>query len=376
MREFVMATTLKRAEAHGDRAATLQCKTSDKTTSDKTMSDKTMSDKTMSDKTMSDKASAARLTNFASRVKSLLTQEIRFVYASEFAALENDDTPIREAEVLLQQIRMTAVRDQRASESPSGTSSDSGVDDINHSYNWSAPDPLLTFEQEQVLFRALNLLRYRVNRQRSRLSETSTSLKIVEKIEAKLQLVEAIRTQLVNSNLRLVSSIARRFSSSFGDVDEFSSDGCMILLGAIDRFDYSRRFRFSTYATHSIQRHFFRAWKIRQRRKERFPNACSELLGEVSQEVADQPVCDDPQSIVEDLMSRAESVLDDREYRILVDRFGLSGGDEKARTLREIASDLGISKERVRQLQLKALEKLRQFLDPDNFNPDFLQALC
>ncbi len=346
-----MATTLNRTEVHGDRTVTSHGKASDK-------------------------ASSARLTNLSSRVKALLTQEIRFVYSSEFASLESDDTPVDEAEALLQELRSVAVRTQRSSESQLDMSIDADADDSSHSYNWSAPDPLLTFEQEQILFRALNLLRYRINRQRSRLSETSASLKTVEKIEAKLELVEAIRTQLVNSNLRLVSSIARRFSSSFGDVDDFSSDGCMILLGAIDRFDYSRRFRFSTYATHSIQRHFFRAWKTRQRRKERFPNACSELLGEVAQEVHEQPVCEDPQSIVEDLMSRAESVLDDREYRILMDRFGLSGGEEKSRTLREIASDLGISKERVRQLQLKALEKLRQFLEPDHFNTDFIQALC
>lgn len=71
-----------------------------------------------------------------------------------------------------------------------------------------------------------------------------------------LEQSEQIRGQLVRSNLRLVASIARKFSTSVQDVEEFSSDGSMILLGAIDRFDYSRRFRFSTYATHSIQRHF------------------------------------------------------------------------------------------------------------------------
>jgi RNA polymerase sigma factor (sigma-70 family) len=192
----------------------------------------------------------------------------------------------------------------------------------------------------------------------------------------KMELIERIRTQLVNSNLRLVASIARKFSSSYGDVDDFSSDGCMILLGAIDRFDYSRKFRFSTYATHSIQRHFFRAWKIRQRRKERFPNAASEILSELPQQVEQSPVCDDPEMVVGRLLSQAESLLDEREHQILLERFGLGGRNKEGRTLREIASDLGISKERVRQLQMKALEKLRQILDPEYLNQDCLPELC
>jgi RNA polymerase sigma factor (sigma-70 family) len=183
-----------------------------------------------------------------------------------------------------------------------------------------------------------------------------------------LEQSEQIRGQLVRSNLRLVASIARKFSTSVHDVEEFSSDGSMILLGAIDRFDYSRRFRFSTYATHSIQRHFFRAWKVRQRRRQRFPVTSAEILAEVSEEYTEQPICADPQAVVKDLLLQAPEVLDSREHQILLHRFGLGGAASEARTLREIAADLGVSKERVRQLQLKALEKLRPFLNPAQFN--------
>jgi len=312
-----------------------------------------------------------QLLRLQARAVSLLGQEIRFIYSSEFESLEKDDSPVTEAEELLEELRLNSAVHRADPAAPQGMD----MDDVVTLHNWSAPDPLLTFEQEQVLFRALNLLRYRVNRMRSRLSAVSPSQKAVEQIEFKLELIEKIRSQLVNSNLRLVSSIARRFSSSFGDVDDFSSDGCMILLGAIDRFDFSRRFRFSTYATHSIQRHFFRAWKIRQRRRERFPNAAAELLCEIPQHHEEPPVCEDPESVVGHLLTRAEDVLDEREHRILLDRFGLAGRDKKGRTLREIASDLGISKERVRQLQMKALEKLREILDPDN-KQDCLQGFC
>ena len=318
------------------------------------------------------RSAESKLAKLRARTSLLLEQEVRFVYAVEFESLEDDDSPIHEAELLLDELSQVAVDYKAESASVPGTD----LEETITLHNWSAPDPLLTFELEQVLFRALNLLRYRINRLRTRLSAENPSLRMIEKIEGMLQLIERIRTQLVNSNLRLVSSIARRFSTSFGDVDDFSSDGCMILLGAIDRFDFSRRFRFSTYATHSIQRHFFRAWKIRQRRKDRFPNGASEMLSEVAQQVEEAPVCEDPQSVVEQLLNQAQNVLDEREQQILMNRFGLSGSDRKGRTLREIASDLGISKERVRQLQMKALDKLRDILDPEHINQDCLPGMC
>jgi len=293
------------------------------------------------------------------RARVLLAQENRFIYSPEFEGMERSTAPLKAAERLLEELR------SGDAEKKSRINSNLEDDEATVYQNWTASDPLLTFEQEQVLFLALNLARYRINRLRSRLSAETPDVKTMNQIEQKLELVEKIRSQLVRSNLRLVSNLARKFSSSFGEVDEFSSDGSMILLGAIDRFDYSRRLRFSTYATHSIQRHFFRSWKVRQRRKERFPSAVSELLNEVPERDSQLRVCDDPESVVRDLMLQAKDVLDDREYQIVGHRFGICGLNPDGQTLREIAADLGISKERVRQLQMKALEKLRELIDPD-----------
>ncbi|MFN9719345.1 MAG: sigma-70 family RNA polymerase sigma factor, partial [Planctomycetota bacterium] len=312
---------------------------------------------------VSRRMSDSKRADLVARAGVLLRQENRFIFVAEFETLRGD-RPITEAIELLEELQLQST----GSDSECRPTEHADGEDSVSLQNWSAPDPLLTFENEQVLFRALNLLRYRINQLRSKLSELTPVEKLIVDIEEKLILVERIRAQLVNSNLRLVASIARRFSTSFGDVDDFSSDGCMILLGAIDRFDYSRRFRFSTYATHSIQRHFFRAWKVRQRRRERFPNLGSEMLNEMPQVDVEGPVCEDPESVVSDLLSHAESVLDEREHQILLHRFGLGGKDRAGRTLREIAADLGISKERVRQLQMKALEKLKSLLDPDKLS--------
>lgn len=292
------------------------------------------------------------------RARALLAQENRFIYSSEFEGMERCTAPLKAAERLLEELQTG--RSEKKSREGSFLSDDENTIPLN----WTTSDPLLNFEQEQVLFLALNLARYRINRLRSRLSAETPDLRTMNQIEQKLELVEKIRSQLVRSNLRLVSNLARKFSSSFGEVDEFSSDGSMILLGAIDRFDYSRRLRFSTYATHSIQRHFFRSWKVRQRRKERFPSAVAELLSEVPNRDSEVRVCDDPESVVRELMLQARNVLDDREFQIVGHRFGIDGVNPDGQTLREIAADLGISKERVRQLQMKALDKLREIIDP------------
>ncbi|MBL8816080.1 MAG: sigma-70 family RNA polymerase sigma factor [Planctomyces sp.] len=305
------------------------------------------------------------------RTDDLLQQEIRFVYCDELESFGDQQTPVLEAAALLDELQAAGCVSEAAIDAMSSNDSDDGP----VVRGWTAPDPLLTFEQEQVLFRALNLLRFRVNRMRARLSPRKPSLKSVEEMERMLDLAERIRAQLVKSNLRLVSSIARKFSSSNGDVDDFSSDGCMILLGAIDRFDYSRGFRFSTYATHSIQRHFFRAWKVRQKRRERFPNAASDMLGEIAECPQEGPICADPEEVVGKLLSRADEILDHREQQILLNRFGLDESREP-RTLREIAADLGISKERVRQLQMKALDKLKELLELDGISMDSLIVPC
>jgi RNA polymerase sigma factor (sigma-70 family) len=223
----------------------------------------------------------------------------------------------------------------------------------------SLDSPLLTAAEELVLFRQLNYLKYLANQKRCRLNPSRPSRQRLDEIESDLDRAERIRERLAQANVRLVLSLARKSTNSGQDFEELVSDGLLILLGAIDRFDYARGFRFSTYATHAIRRFFYRQYKGAQRRRERCLTVPPELISDVpGPERSETDAELDPVAGVRSLLARVSECLDERESRIVQMRFGV-GGTGESLTLREVADRLGISKERVRQLQLRALDKLR-----------------
>ena len=227
--------------------------------------------------------------------------------------------------------------------------------------------PLLTFEGEQTLFRKLNYLKYWANALRNVIDLENVDYALVRDILTIHAEVERTRTRLVKSNLRLVVSIARRFSNSASDFDELVSEGSFILLNTVDKFDYARGFRFSTYATHSIQRHFYRRWKQSQRRRQIVLESPQELLEEMAQPEESEATNRDAIRATIRLLDRAKDHLESREHTIVTERFGL-GPSRQPKTLRQVAEKLGLSKERVRQLQIQAMEKLRELAaDRDSF---------
>jgi RNA polymerase primary sigma factor len=229
----------------------------------------------------------------------------------------------------------------------------------------SLKTPLLSPELEQSLFRRMNYLRYRVNVLRSRLAARRPSRKSIRIAERLLAEGEVIRCRLIESNTRLVVSIASKITNHPQELEEFTCEGLLIILNAVEKFDYSRGFRFSTYATHAVQRHLFRLRHRNHRRAERFTPAAPETLNDLGRAtlVVDESAgaAADREALCRRLLESAEAVLDQRERQIIRLRFGLEG--ERAHTLREIAGRLGISKERVRQIQIHALARLQELLE-------------
>jgi RNA polymerase primary sigma factor len=217
--------------------------------------------------------------------------------------------------------------------------------------------PLLSNAQEAHLFRKMNYLRFLAERTRARLDPARAEARDLEEVARWHRQAAAVRDQIIRANLRLVVSIAKRHAGSYDDIPELVSDGNVALTRAVDRFDYARGNRFSTYASWAIINGFKRR-KREQNKRTRFVTGHEELLRATvdtrTDELDQEKAYTQRQRKVERMLGR----LDDRERRIIASRYGIGGIAEK--TLRQIGKELGICQERVRQIEARAQEKLRK----------------
>ena len=216
--------------------------------------------------------------------------------------------------------------------------------------------PLLSREQEAHLFRKMNYLKSRASRLCDRIDPARARAADLDEIERLLEGALAIRNQIIRANLRLVFSIAKRHVGSNDDLFELVSDGNVVLTRAVDRFDYALGNKFSTYASWAII-NGFRRRKREKNERVRFvtdPEAMLQSTADTRADAHDQEKAHKQrQCQVERLLGR----LDDRERRIIASRYGIGGADEM--TLKQIGKELGITKERVRQIETRAHKKLR-----------------
>lgn len=172
---------------------------------------------------------------------------------------------------------------------------------------------------------------------------------------------QAIREYIVEQNLGLVYSMISKFNFQNLDDDDLLSDGMFGLTRAVDRFNPWKGFRFSTYACNVIARSLMRRGKQTSRYNRLFP---------VQHDVEFEQPTRMPDTETELYIERLNRALEQNlgelteiESKILAKRF-LSESDRRL-TFREIGDSIGLSKERVRQIQNIALDKLRDVLDTD-----------
>ncbi len=227
---------------------------------------------------------------------------------------------------------------------------------------------------------------------------------------------EQAKRELIQANLRLVVSIAKKYIGQGILFMDLVQEGSLGLIKAAEKFDYKKNFKFSTYATWWIKQTIIRAIsnhsrtiripvhmleKIRKYKKacsvaaydenmevddetiSRLSGLDSKKIDEVKNALKKEPISLDTfvtddlciQDYVEDTsysspensaqmslrkkdVKRLLNKLDEREREILTRRFGI--GNQEPKTLEQIGNDLGFSKERIRQLENIALQKLRK----------------
>lgn len=234
-------------------------------------------------------------------------------------------------------------------------------------------------------------------------------------VESQREIIEAKR-RLIEANLRLVISIAKRYMSKGLSLPDLIQEGNIGLMKAVDKFEYKRGYKFSTYATWWIRQAITRALAdqsrtiripvhmvetinritramreyVQEKGKEPTPDEVSERVGMPAEKVKsilkiskepislETPIGEEEDSplrdfiedkaapspleaaMLEDLkrqMEKVLSLLSPREEKIIRRRYGI--GQDSSYTLEEVGQEFAVTRERIRQIEVKALRKLK-----------------
>jgi RNA polymerase primary sigma factor len=223
--------------------------------------------------------------------------------------------------------------------------------------------PLLTVDDERYLFTKMNYHKFVAEKIRRGLSLNRPDASLVDQIEENLRVSTEVRNRIVQSNLRLVVALARKFSGTTDQLSELVSEGTLPLIRAVQLFDVSRGYRFSTYATWAVRNQQLRSLKPR---RDSARSVHGDDEGWENSLVAPEASTDNFErdaQLRSHVVREMLTLLTDREREIVAARFGLDD-QPKNQSLNDIALQHGVSKERIRQILVRSIEKLQAGAKP------------
>ncbi|RME36585.1 MAG: sigma-70 family RNA polymerase sigma factor [Planctomycetota bacterium] len=230
--------------------------------------------------------------------------------------------------------------------------------------------PALNYEQEAHLFKRFNYARFKVNEILRRYAGKKLPAAATRQLLAWGHRVLATRSVIVRLNMPLVLAMAKRTKLNNVDFNEMISEGNMALLRSVEKFDCSRGYKFSTYSCRAILKAFSRVAMRASRYRGQFPTEFDPAMErsdylERRRENIEEDCVDELKRILLNNLAGLSEV----ERTVIRERFALgpplSDQPTTPKTLEQVGHIIGVTKERVRQIQNTALKKIRLALEEE-----------
>jgi RNA polymerase primary sigma factor len=223
---------------------------------------------------------------------------------------------------------------------------------------------LMKADEERMMFLRFNYSKKRLSQLQRAIRRDGLTRELADQFLEWHRRFEHFREYLVRTNLALVLAMAKR--TRLGDVDfaEIVSEGNMALIRAVDKFSVDRGFKFSTYACRAILKAFSRTAMKASRHRLHFPVEFEpELEKSDWQDRRRDQVEEDCIDELKQIVDRNLADLSNVEQTVIRRRFNWEQAEESPLTLEEVGKIIGVTKERVRQIQNKALQKIRNVME-------------
>lgn len=242
------------------------------------------------------------------------------------------------------------------------------ADQLSHSMKSGDRLPTLSATEEQHLFMCYNYARRQIAQILRKEAGKTLSAAATKQLLGWGRRALSTRSSIVRINIPLVLAMAKRTRISNIDFNEMISEGNMALLRSVEKFDCSRGFKFSTYSCRAILKSFSRVAMRASRYRVQFPTEFDPAMErsdytEQQRETVERDCVDE----LKEILMRNLAGLSDVERTVISERFALCEVPAEAaaqpKTLEQVGHIIGVTKERVRQIQNNALRKIRHALE-------------